>query len=459
MVVHHCMMHVAPLTLHVCNPCPKIISFVRFCKSTLTSTYAFFVALTVDVVEQLLKVDPYLPFVMDVRGSLPLSYVQEKDYDKWMQFLQSREHEVWPFRVSKHKPVPPLTIQFPNTRPVPEPRVMLPSVFIEMLASGRMSPKEVTAMHDFDESSDDSDDSESDDSSSDDDDDDDDEEDDDEIELEDFDPDNCSFGRMSTGGGTFDFSESNHESGFCNIEDTHKDVNHVDENQTFIDNIDIVKCQSTDRSTENKARTIEVPKTICIADTCNGDADGVATALLGGSLEDNSLSNNTPLRYIRESDVADVKAHNTTLHKNELPIAISVSTNQSSEYSTTRSVKSISRTPVRVTTAVMKTHIQSSSLQRHATIVPSQSPFPEYDDTTTTITITTSRNENDPTVDRTNHQEIDLRQHCYWNHKHHHPSINSTTSISDMVVMIPSVVVEEEEEEEDVSNNEDDVSI
>lgn len=208
-----------------------------------------------------MKIDPYLLFVMDVRGSLPLSYVQQKDHNKWIQFLQSHEHEIWPLRVSKLKPIPPLTMKSPNSRPVPEPKLMLPSVFIEMLASGRMSPEEVTAVHDFDDSSYDSD-SESEFSCSDDEDDDDDEdegddeeeddEDDDEnedeeVKLEDFDPDNCSFGHMSAGGYTYDFSESNHDSNPVTPDDDRctKTKDAVKSSAAIIGNLDLVKEQSS----------------------------------------------------------------------------------------------------------------------------------------------------------------------------------------------------------------------
>jgi hypothetical protein len=172
---------------------------------------------------------------MDVRGSLPLSCVQEKDYDKWIQFLQLHEDELWPCRVNSPKRIPPLTLECPNSRPIPEPRIMLPTVFVGMLASGRMLPEEIITFHDFDESSDDdSEASDSDDSS-------DSSDDDDETKLEYLDPDNRSIGK-----------ESNPESGRDNIDRVVTDVHDINVNiKTLIDNIIMFRSEATCDSCNN----------------------------------------------------------------------------------------------------------------------------------------------------------------------------------------------------------------
>jgi hypothetical protein len=304
---------------------------------------------------------------MDVRGSLPLSYVQEEDYGKWIKFLQSHEQEIWPFRVSKHKPVPPLTMQPPNARPVPEPCVMLPSVFIEMLASGRMTPEEVTALHDFDESSDDSDDS-----SDEDEDDDEEEEDDnedDDVDIEDFDPDHCSFGRMSVGGYTFDFSESSHESGADNLgnpTDINKDV---EATNTIIDNLDKVKSLVTNTSSGHKTiNEMDFSKDISQhALLRNGDV--LKSQPTDQSSEVKTASNDT-LHTVSETDAHTVEPCNMNT-KNVFDIVLSQSVDHMLANKPKR-FNQVPRTisaPVRVTTALMKHHIQSSS-QRHRPIIP-----------------------------------------------------------------------------------------
>jgi hypothetical protein len=163
-------------------------------------------------VEQLLKVDHNLLFMMDSCGSLPLSYVQEEDYDEWMNFFHSKENMLWPAQPSSDVPNPPPLALLPsNSRPVHDP------IFIEMLASGRMTPDEVTILN-----GNDTDDSESDGgtySELDDDDDDsktESEEEDDEANFtfEDFYPGNGSYGNLSSVGYALDCSESKNE---CDI--------------------------------------------------------------------------------------------------------------------------------------------------------------------------------------------------------------------------------------------------
>jgi hypothetical protein len=126
--------------------------------------------------------------MMDVRGALPLSYIQEKDHEAWIDFLTSIKDTVWPPRLDElQEDPPPLTLEPPNSRPVPNPSLVLPNMFIQMLASGRMSPEEIALLHG-------------------DDDDDEDEESDDEDFHFDY-IENGSIGRASFGGYTFNFSD------------------------------------------------------------------------------------------------------------------------------------------------------------------------------------------------------------------------------------------------------------
>jgi hypothetical protein len=83
-------------------------------------------------------------YMMDVRGSCPLSYVPERDYDKWIRFFMSKRDAFWPRQENRTPPAPPsLTLQLPHTRPVKDVRIALPDAITEMLAAGRMDPQEV----------------------------------------------------------------------------------------------------------------------------------------------------------------------------------------------------------------------------------------------------------------------------------------------------------------------------
>jgi hypothetical protein len=135
--------------------------------------------------------------MMDVRGSLPLNYVQAHDYEAWIDFFKRKKDTIWPPRLTDGpQEPPPLTLQLPNSRPISDPPFVLPNIFIQMLASGRMSPQEVALLQDDDD---------------DDEDEDDDDEDEDDCNDEGYDfakMGNESISRGSCGGYTFDFSKS-----------------------------------------------------------------------------------------------------------------------------------------------------------------------------------------------------------------------------------------------------------
>ena len=81
--------------------------------------------------------------MMDVRGSCPLSYVPEKDYNDWNRFLISKRDVLWPpLKQGEQCSPPSLTLQLPHTRPIKDPHILLPPAIIKMLASGRMDAKE-----------------------------------------------------------------------------------------------------------------------------------------------------------------------------------------------------------------------------------------------------------------------------------------------------------------------------
>ena len=91
------------------------------------------------LVTLLLDHDPYLLHMRDARGALPLSYIQDRHVEAWLEFLQENKDRFWPEN-TKAKP-PKYALQPPNQRPVPDPGLSLQMV--RMLAAGKMSPLEV----------------------------------------------------------------------------------------------------------------------------------------------------------------------------------------------------------------------------------------------------------------------------------------------------------------------------
>ena len=98
--------------------------------------------------------------MLDCRGAAPLSYVKKENYQKWIDFLDSRKERFWPARdiatEGEERP-PPLTLRPPHSIPIPDPVHALPLEVAAMVASGRMEPEEAIYLDDEDD--DDSDDS------------------------------------------------------------------------------------------------------------------------------------------------------------------------------------------------------------------------------------------------------------------------------------------------------------
>ena len=96
-------------------------------------------------VDIVLQHDPRLIHMMDARGATPLMYVRNENWPSWLKFLRSRTEIYWPRRnVEKEgkQPPPPLTLEGPNTRPMPNPEDALPIDLATMVASGRITPNE-----------------------------------------------------------------------------------------------------------------------------------------------------------------------------------------------------------------------------------------------------------------------------------------------------------------------------
>jgi Ankyrin repeats (many copies) len=169
-----------------------------------------------DVVQLLLDQDPRLLFMVDARGAVPLSYVQNQHYSVWIEFLSSHKEVFWPHRPSRDRQdPPPLTLMAPHSRPVRDPDNALSLDLARMVASGRLSPEEVAMLQEDDD---------------DDDDDEDEEEDDEDFERRAMCSNSSDFsfsGRVSFGGNTFNFSDS--ESSESDSDDYDDDDDEEDE--------------------------------------------------------------------------------------------------------------------------------------------------------------------------------------------------------------------------------------
>jgi hypothetical protein len=101
-----------------------------------------------DTVQVILKSDARLLHMMDARGHVPLNYVREEHWAKWIQFFQSSFDAYWPEEDGEEKKgVPPLALEPANSRPLADPGNALPPDMAKMVASGRMTPEEARLLY------------------------------------------------------------------------------------------------------------------------------------------------------------------------------------------------------------------------------------------------------------------------------------------------------------------------
>jgi hypothetical protein len=98
-----------------------------------------------DAVAMVLEMDSRMLFLQDARGHVPLYYVREEQWGRWINFLESRKDEFWPKRSSTlgEERDPLLTKSPPNSRPIRDPVNALPTRIAAMVAAGSMKPEEV----------------------------------------------------------------------------------------------------------------------------------------------------------------------------------------------------------------------------------------------------------------------------------------------------------------------------
>lgn len=112
-----------------------------------TSTPSF------ETIRLLLDQDPWLPCIVDCRGSPPLGYVRKAHWAVWIGFLGGIADHYWPdLNKAQNKPkdggarqiVPPLALLEPNSRPLPDPCLNGISLdIIGRLANGGVTPQEL----------------------------------------------------------------------------------------------------------------------------------------------------------------------------------------------------------------------------------------------------------------------------------------------------------------------------
>ena len=97
------------------------------------------------LIEKLLVRDKQMLLMMDSRGHLPLSYIRKHHWSEWLQFLQSKKDDYWP-RGGGSSSSNELVRSEPNSRPIPDPDDTLTLSLTQMVAAGKLKPKEARFM-------------------------------------------------------------------------------------------------------------------------------------------------------------------------------------------------------------------------------------------------------------------------------------------------------------------------
>ena len=113
-----------------------------------------------DTIRLLLDKDPWLPCILDCRGTAPLGYVRKAHWALWIGFLGAIADRYWPDlsivgsndvsndggsdNKQRHT-IPPLALLEPNTRPLPDPCVenVMTLEIVEQLANGEIAPQDL----------------------------------------------------------------------------------------------------------------------------------------------------------------------------------------------------------------------------------------------------------------------------------------------------------------------------
>jgi len=93
-----------------------------------------------ELVELILSKDVRLLHVVDCRGSPPLSYTKKEDWKRWIEFFDSKKEMFWPARdvnVDGEEAPPPLILEAPHSRPIPDPPNAVSVEQAKIIAAGK----------------------------------------------------------------------------------------------------------------------------------------------------------------------------------------------------------------------------------------------------------------------------------------------------------------------------------
>jgi len=110
-----------------------------------------------DTIRLLLDKDPWLPCILDCRGTAPLGYVRKAHWALWIGFLGAIADRYWPdLNIvgsnddgggddKQRHTIPPLALLEPNTRPLPDPcvEIVMTIEIVEQLANGEIAPQDL----------------------------------------------------------------------------------------------------------------------------------------------------------------------------------------------------------------------------------------------------------------------------------------------------------------------------
>jgi len=82
-------------------------------------------------------------FILDIHGSVPLTYVTKKNWGAWNRFLGQVMDDIFPVTNGNKDDAPPFCCADPDTRPVPDPVDPLPKEVAAMIANGEMQPDDI----------------------------------------------------------------------------------------------------------------------------------------------------------------------------------------------------------------------------------------------------------------------------------------------------------------------------
>lgn len=105
-----------------------------------------------EIARCLIERDPQMMFLFDARGSLPLTYVTKTLWGEWNHFMEDVMDIAFPWDNPRKDMTPLLCNMKPNSRPVPDPKDVIPASLASMVATGTMQPYEcIIAMGAFED--------------------------------------------------------------------------------------------------------------------------------------------------------------------------------------------------------------------------------------------------------------------------------------------------------------------